>query len=271
MNYDVKDFEKEVIQLSSSIPVMVDFWAEWCGPCRVLSPILEKLAVKHNKEWELKKLNTEEFPDIAARYEIRSIPNVKLFFEGSVANEFAGALPESSIEQWLRTALPDKYARQLDQAELLVRSQRFEDARNLMEPILKESPDHERARALLAAALLFSDRARAIQLVAQIDESSKQANVVDTVRTFNRLISKLDDTSTLPESHVKANYLAAIKSLSERRFDNALELFIRVIREDRYYDEDGSRNACIAIFNYLGEESEITMKHRREFGNALYV
>jgi putative thioredoxin len=271
MNHEIKDFQKEVIQRSSTVPVLVDFWAEWCGPCKILGPVLEKLAEKHSKEWELTKLNTEDFPDIAAQYGIQSIPNVKLFSDGSVINEFVGALPESSIEQWLRAALPDKYERQLSQAEQLIRDQRSSDARALIEPILDEMPEHERARSLLAFALLFSDRRRAVELVSKIDESSKYADHAGTIRIFDTLLSKLDDPSMLPASVVKSNYLAAIKGLSGGRFDDALEKFIRIIREDRFYDDDGSRRACIAIFKYLGEESEIAINHRREFGSALYV
>ncbi len=271
MSLNVKNFEEEVIQRSVSIPVLVDFWADWCGPCRILSPVLETLAEKHKQEWELKKLNTEEFPDIAAQYDIRSIPNVKLFSNGSVINEFVGALPESSIEQWLRRALPDKYARELDQAEALIRNQQYEDARMLIEPIFAASQEHERARTLLAFALLSTDRKRAVDLVAGIDESSKYSDSVNTIKTFDQLISKLDDVSNLPESTIKAKYILAIRNLADGNFDKAVEHFIEIIREERYYDDDGSRKACIAIFKYLGEESEITMKYRREFGNALYV
>lgn len=271
MSYDVKNFETEVIQLSASIPVLVDFWAEWCGPCRILSPVLEKLANKHEKEWVLKKLNTEEFPDIAGRYNVRSIPNVKLFFEGAVINEFVGALPESSIEQWLRGALPDKYTHQLDEAEALIRNRDFEAAGRLLEPVLAASPDHERARTLLAFTLLSTDRKRAVDLVAPLDESSKYWESVETIRTIDELLSKVDHDSKLPASQIKATYVKAIRDLSAGNYDRALDQFINVIREDRYYDDDGSRKACIAIFKYLGEENEITLKHRRAFGNALYV
>jgi putative thioredoxin len=271
MSHDVKDFEKEVVQRSATIPVLVDFWAEWCGPCRVLTPVLEKIAERHKDDFELKKVNTEELPDVAGRYDIRSIPNVKLFSEGNVINEFVGALPESSIERWLQTALPDKYAKQLDSAEQLVRQQRYDEARKLLEPIIAASPNHERARSLLGLAFLSTDRKRAVELVSIVEEGSKYSLLAESIRNFDQLIARLDNPTTLPDSAVKEKYLGAIKNLSEGKFDEALQEFIGVIREDRYYDDDGSRKACIAIFKYLGEENEISVKHRRDFGNALFT
>ena len=271
MNFDVKDFEEEVINRSGSIPVLVDFWATWCGPCRVLSPVLEKLAHKHDGEWVLKKLNTEEFPDVAARYEIRSIPNVKLFSGGSVINEFVGALPESRIEQWLLKAMPDKYAQQLDQAETLVRTQEYKKARAILEPILAVTSSHARARVLLALSLVLSDRKRALDLISAMDEGSEFADDCEGIRTIDRLIAHIDRQNDLPESAVKPRYLDAIRELARGNFEKAIVEFIGVIRQDRYYDDDGSRKACIALFRFMGEEHETTQQYRREFGNALYT
>ncbi len=270
-NHEVKNFGIDVIERSRSIPVLVDFWAEWCQPCRMLTPVLERLAVKYEREWILKKLNTEDHPEVAAQYQIRSIPNVKLFVDGGVADEFVGALPEASIEQWLRTAIPDKHAKALDEAERLLRLQQHEEAQRILEPILASAPDHERSRALLAVALLFSDRKRALDLVATIDASSKFSDLADSVRFFGQLFSRLDDPSALPDSPVKSDYLRAVRLAAERKFDEALPALIDIIRRERYYDDDGARKACIAIFKYLGEENEVTLRHRRDFGSALYA
>lgn len=271
MSYDVRNFETEVIQVSASIPVLVDFWAEWCGPCRALSPVLEKLAQRHEHEWVLRKVNTEELPDIAGTYGVRSIPNVKLFSKGSVVNEFVGALPESTIERWLQTALPDKFSTQLDEAETLIRNRKYDAARAILEPIAAAKADHERARALLALATLPTNRKHAVDLVSSLDASSKYFDTAETIRTFDRLMMNLDNPTGLPDSPVKGPYLEALGNTASGEYDQALALFIDVIRQDRYYDDDGSRKACIAIFRLLGEEHEVTVKHRRAFGNALYV
>src|SRR5512146_1797389 len=113
MESEVRDFNKDIIERSKTIPVLVDFWAEWCGPCRILGPVLEKLAVKYKNRFELVKVNTDKNQEIAARYGIRGIPNVKLFIDGKVADEFTGALPEPAVEQWLKKAIPGKHTEEL--------------------------------------------------------------------------------------------------------------------------------------------------------------
>ncbi|MCH7818776.1 MAG: thioredoxin [Candidatus Marinimicrobia bacterium] len=100
------DFQSDVIEASKSTPVLVDFWASWCGPCVYLSPTLEKLAEEAGDTWNLIKVNTESQQDLAVKYGIRSIPNVKLFVNGEISGEFIGALPEEEIKQWLELNIP---------------------------------------------------------------------------------------------------------------------------------------------------------------------
>jgi thioredoxin len=101
------DFNKDVIEKSYEQPVVVDFWAPWCGPCRILGPTIEQLAEEQKDKWTLVKVNTEEEYDVAVQYRIQSIPNVKMFHEGEVIAEFAGALPRPQILAWLEEHLPN--------------------------------------------------------------------------------------------------------------------------------------------------------------------
>ena len=103
---DVDNFDQQVLERSRELPVLVDFWAAWCGPCRVLGPVLEAMASQTDGRWELAKVDTETHQDVAARYGIRSIPAVKLFVDGEVVDEFVGALPEPQIRAWLERLLP---------------------------------------------------------------------------------------------------------------------------------------------------------------------
>ncbi len=271
MNYEVKDFQKDVIEKSYSLPVLVDFWAEWCGPCKMLGPVLERLAEKNRDKWILAKLDTDKDQEIAMEYGIRGIPNVKLFVNGKVADEFTGALPENMVEDWLKKAIPSKYAEKLETAKILFNEQRNDEAKKLLLNILSAEPANEEAKLLLGKILVFEDAGRAKQLVENIDGSAENYEQVESIQTIADLLNKLNEKNLLPDTPVKNNYVSAIENIRTKNFDSALEKFIDIIKEDRSYDDDGARKACIAIFKYLGEENEITLKHRKDFGRALYI
>ena len=176
-------FERDVIEASRSRPVLVDFWAPWCGPCRALTPILEKLADEYRGELALAKINTDEHPEIAARFGVRGIPSVKAFVDGRLVDEFVGALPESGVRQFIARILPSPIdqlriearkslaagdfeaaeaklrqgldldpgstATGIDLAELLVARQAFADAEPFIEAVPEALRD-ERAQQLAA-------------------------------------------------------------------------------------------------------------------------
>jgi len=99
-------FQEDVIETSHAKPVVVDFWAPWCGPCRILSPVLDKLAKESQGAWRLVKINTDKHPQLAQRYNVRGIPAVKLFVDGGIADEFVGARPASFVQEWIEPHLP---------------------------------------------------------------------------------------------------------------------------------------------------------------------
>ncbi len=270
MNYEVKDFSIDVLQASFDKPVLVDFWAEWCGPCRVLGPILEKLVVNNNDEWSLVKVNSDENPELSAQYGIRSIPNVKLFDKGEVIDEFVGALPEQQIIEWLKKSIPNKYQDLLTNAETLFLSGKENEAQKMLDKLLLEDPNNSSAKLLLARILLFRDNAKVSDLINTIEETNENSEIIGSLKTIIDLLNE-DKNSLLKDSPVKNLYLEAVNHLKEKRYDLSLEKFIEIIRTDKYYGDDIARKSCIAIFKFLGEENEITVTYRKDFGRALYV
>ena len=268
MNYDVDNFATQVLEHSYQIPVLVDFWADWCGPCKILGPVLERLAGHSNGRWALAKVDTEKHTDVAMQYNIRSIPNVKLFVDGKVAAEIVGALPEAMVKQWLQKNLPGKFRKDVEQAEHLLIEEQIDKAQKVLETVVQNESDNHKARVMLARTYFLSDQAKAIDLIKDVAADSEYFDAAEAIRTFASLLGKSPDT--LPESPVKQTYLAAIENLRANNFRGALEKFIDVIQTERYYDDDGSRKTCIAIFKILGEENETTGRYRRDFSRALY-
>jgi putative thioredoxin len=273
-DHDVSDFQAEVIERSAEVPVVVDFWAEWCGPCKMLGPVLEKLAGEARGRWQLAKLDTEAHPRLAAAFGIRSIPAVKLFVDGEVVSEFVGALPEESIRQWLDEVIPGPSAASMRTARELLAAGEAEGvarARALLRETLADEEDNEEARVLLAESLVFEDPDTATTLVEPIGAGSKHGERAASLRTIARLLSLREADKELADSPVAEAYLEAIEALSRRDLERALAGFVEVASRDRGLDDDGARNACLAIFTLLGDEAPATREYRKQLARALFV
>lgn len=259
------DFEQDVLAASRARPVLVDFWAPWCGPCRVLGPVLDRLAEEAAGAWTLVKVNTDVQPDVSARYGIRGIPAVKLFVDGQVAAEFTGALPEPAVRRWLEEHLPSVQRERLARARALLEAGERADARPLLEEALAEEPESEEARMLLALALVLEEPERAAELARGLFFPEAEA-----VEALARAAALPEEPEALEEHPVKEAYLAAARALREGDLDAALEGFIDVIVRERYYDDDGARKAAVALFTVLGEQDPVVQKHRPAFNRSLY-
>lgn len=274
MSYDMQDFQTDVLEQSQQIPILVDFWADWCAPCKVLGPVLENLAKQNQDRWKLVKVNTEHFPEIAGHFGIRSIPNVKLFVEGQIVDEFSGALPEHAIVEWLQKAIPSPRNDQLEQAKMLLAAQQIPQAKQRLQTVIQADPEEEEARVLLAQITIYSDNPReqedALALVQGIENDSKLVQIAESIQWFGKLF-QANYQKQLPENPIKPTFLAGLHCLQKQQFSEALEHFIEVIRKERGYAAEGARKTCIAIFKYLGEGHEISKKYRPIFSSAFYI
>ena len=268
--YDTDNFDVDVIERSREKPVLVDFWAAWCGPCRVIGPVLERLADDNGDDWELRKLDTEKHPAIARQYRITSIPAVKLFLDGEVQDEFVGALPEQVIVQWLKKALPSKFREHLKRAEALLAERNLGEAHYLLSEVLENDPDDEQGIVLMAKVELYSDPATAVETADRIPLGSERFETAEAIKALSRLFRYVETPDVLDDAPVKHDYLDAIRLLGDGKNEAALEGFIDIIRRNRYYDDDGARKAVIAVFKLLGEDHETTRAYRNPFANALY-
>ena len=228
------------------------------------------MAQQNGGEWLLAKLDTEKHPAVAVQYAIKSIPNVKLFVDGQVSDEFVGALSKKQVVEWLSKAVPSKYRLQLDGAKQLLEKNKTSQARELLETILAAEPQNEQALVLLAQTLLASDSAQSLKIIEPITLGSKYFEAAQAIRTLEGMLQHINETQSLRDDALKDTYLTAIRGVRANSFETALTGFIEVVRKNRYYDDDGARKACIAIFHLLGEDHEATKRQRRVLGSALF-
>jgi putative thioredoxin len=271
MSYEVTDFEVQVLQRSRSVPVLVDFWAPWCGPCRGLGPVLEHLAGQAQGRWELIKVNTEAHPDLATAFRIASIPAVKLFANGKVVDEFVGALPEPEIRRFLERTLPSPHAARIAQARQRLTEGSLAEAAQLLEPVLQAEPDHDEARVLLAQAFMTTAPERSLALLKTLGPKSGFAQAAQAVRTLARLALLARQPGGLPEARERDRYLTGAAAVRCGDYATALEALIGVLERDRNYDNGGAKEACKAIFQILGRRHPLAERYFRAFSSALHA
>ncbi|MEZ4959440.1 MAG: thioredoxin [Saprospiraceae bacterium] len=260
------NFKKDVLEASSTKPVLVDFWAPWCGPCRVLGPTLETLAEEQKDRWTLVKVNTEEEQELALEYGIRSIPNVKLFHHGKLVAEFAGALPKTQIERWLDDHLPDAGDEALQailQQEQSLPGEAFEEK---LRSFLEQNPDNREARLALASHSVFKKPDVAVQLLEDIREDEEEYGMAEDLKALATLMTFEKSNGAIAGKHL----LEARQALQLQDLGTAVEKIIEAVVADKNYHHDLPRRSAVALFHLLGNEHEITQKYRRQFNMALY-
>ncbi len=260
------NFKKDVIDASFEKPVLVDFWAPWCGPCRVLGPTLEALAEEQKDRWTLVKINTEEQQELAAEYGIRSIPNVKLFWQGKSVVEFAGALPKAQVERWLDEHLPNPSVQAL--GAILKQESAWPDS-HLIQPLqafFLQNPDNKEARLALAKHSLLQDADAALQLVNDIGEDDERFDQAEDVRAIAGLMT-FEKSNGAAASAMLAD---ARQALLNGQQELAIEKIIDAVMADKSYHGDLPRKAAIALFHLWGPQYELTRSYRRMFDMALY-
>jgi putative thioredoxin len=271
MDHNLSDFQTDVLDRSQHVPVLVDFWAAWCGPCKMLGPVLEKLAAEAGGRWALVKIDTEAHQDLAARFNIRGIPDVKLFHRGAMVAEFSGALPEPQLRAWLAQNLPTPKRDTMARARELLHAGRATEATTLLLPIHAAEPADEELTVLTARALVFAKPAAALALVTALPPASPWAEGADLVHTLAAAFHAPRGEHDLPDSPLRPRYLAAIEQLRRESFDAGISALIEVLGDKPGYADGRAKAVCLAIFRHLGLRHSLTEKFSRPYSQAVNV
>ena len=280
-------FAADVIDASSTVPVIVDFWAPWCGPCRQLGPALEKAVTAARGKARLVKINIDENPQVASQLRIQSIPAVYAFFQGRPVDGFVGALPESQIKAFVDklTKLAGEGADPLEEilehAKQALEAEDFQTAGSIYSQILQEVPDIPAAIAGLARALIGLgqvDQARAV-LDGAGGEAAKAQEVI-SARSLLELSESAgsggsdvrnlrDAVAANPDDHqARVDLAMALYAQGDRQ--GAADALLESIRLDREWNENEARKQLLKLFEAFGPTDPVTVSSRRKLSSMLF-
>ena len=267
------EFIDAVVQRSHDVPVVVDFWAEWCGPCRTLGPMLERLADEYGGSFELVKVDVDANQALAQQFGVQGIPYVMAFKGGQPVSQFTGALPETQVRSFIDAIVPSQLDLTVDDARSAMLDGADDRAELLLRSVLDEKMDHEEAGTTLAALYLArGDNARALDVLAPLSPTGEVERLRATARLTGTdgsdiaaLKAALD--ASPDDDQARLDLGRAHAGLAE--FEPALDHFLAVVRKKNEL-RDEARKAMIDIFEVLGPDHPLAVTYRRELANALY-
>ena len=279
-----KDFRQDVMTESMAQPVLVDFWAPWCGPCKQLGPALEKAVAGANGRVKMVKLNIDEHPEIAGQLRIQSIPAVIAFSKGQPVDGFVGAIPESQIKSFverLAGPAPESAANELlAEAERHLADGGATEAAEIYAAILQSEPDHLKAAAGLCKAYLALGQIEQAKAVLAALPAEKALDPIIT--GAKAAVEIAEQAASLGDIEVMRALVAREPRNNQAQFDLALALnargaredaidqLIAIIRRDRQWNEDAARKQLVQFFEAWGFQDETTQLGRRKLSSVLF-
>lgn len=275
-------FEQLVIENSFHKPVLVDFWAEWCAPCKALMPMLAKITEEYRGELLLAKVDCDAEQDIVMRFGIRSLPTVVLFKDGQPVDGFAGAQPESAIREMLKPHVAEPAplaADPLESAQALFAEERFGEAETLLKQVLTEN--NENGTALILYARCLAERgelgeAEAVLNAVKGDEHKQALAGAKAQLTFLRQAASLPDGAELKSRLAQnpgddeASYQLAVQQLARQQYEAALDGLLRLFVRNRGFQEGLPHKTLLQVFDLLGNDHPLVTAYRRKLYQAIY-
>jgi putative thioredoxin len=258
-----QDFQKEVIEESFKVPVLVDFWAEWCGPCRMLSPILEKLEKEYNGRWKLVKINTDLEPELALQFKVTGIPHCVLFKNGKVVDSFTGALQEHIIKRFLEKHLPNPEKEQILKQ---LKSEKEEIIKNAIEKVLQQKIVDTEISYYLWKGLTVFIKEKDIKKIKQIlnylieqktEYSTSSASLLEYIKKYEsneNLLINLEKFTNL---------------FDKEKQKEVLEYFYQLI-ENNLSKKNEFKDHLIACFNIIGQNHPLSNEYRKKLSRLLF-
>jgi len=270
INVSEGDFEFQVLAYSQQMPVVVDFWADWCIPCRTLGPLLEKLVKEADGAFRLAKVDVDANPNLANQYKVHSIPSVKAFRDGKVMSEFTGLIPEARLRDFIRSIVPNELDLALEKSNSLYQLNQWRSAEQAYRSILEKNPENPVARLGLAKSLLIQGESDEALSILQNFPPSREYNTAQSLLPLANALSRLNNGGSPTEDPLDAAFNRSIRLIERGNLPAALDGLLDILREDKRYHDGEARKVFLGILELLGNENPLTQQYRQELSSILF-
>jgi putative thioredoxin len=264
------NFDSLVIEYSFQAPVVVDFWAEWCNPCKMLGPLLERLAIEASGAFRLAKVDVDSNQNLAVRMGVHSIPAVKGFREGKVVAEFIGVQQEARVRDFLRTIAPSKYELLLEKARNMMILNKWEESKSTLLQVLAGDPQNTSALLGLSKCnIMLGLNQEALDILINFP-ASREYSSAEQLRSLVNALVKFKDGDPSIHTPLDATFNNSLKLIQRGNLPAAMDGLLDILREDKNYRHGEPRLVLLAIFELLGEQNEYTREYRQELASVLF-
>lgn len=263
------DFEFQVLAFSEVVPVVVDFWASWCIPCRTLGPMLERLAVEADGTFRLAKVDVDQNPNLARRYTVQSIPVVKAFHQGKVVSEFTGLQPEQKLIEFLNNITPDPADLLVEKGKSLLEVEDWQGAESAFTEALDINPNQPAAILGLAKSLIVQGRIQESKQYLSNFPASREYTAAETLNTLVDALGRSQNGYEFSDDPIEATYRNSLRLVLIGNIPSALDGLIDVLREDKRYRDGEVRRVVLGLFEILGD-SDLTRQYRQELASVIF-
>lgn len=264
------NFEYDVIEYSQNIPVLVDFWAEWCVPCKILSPMLEKLADEGQGTIRLAKVDVDSNKNLSIRYGVRSIPTVKAFLKGQVVAEFTGIQPEAKLLEFIRTLAPGPADLSVEKGMALLQNHDWKQAEIVFKEVMEQDENNSKGLLGLMMSYLGQGKSSDAAVILRTFPASREYSIAELLKPLIDTYENLETVVISEDDELEAAFWNSIRLAKRGNIPAALDGLFDILRRNKRYKKDLARQVVLALLQLLGDADPDGRQYRSELATILF-